>query len=114
MTTLYGIANCDTVKRARAWLAVHGVTHSFHDYKKLGVDADALVRWTDALGWETLLNHRGTTFRKLSEADRDDIGRDKALALMITHPSLIKRPVVERDGPLLVGFIPGVWEAAFG
>lgn len=109
---LYGIPNCDTVKRARAWLAAHGVAHRFHDYKKEGVDAGRLAHWADASDWEALLNTRGTTFRKLPPDDRANIDRDKALALMIAHPSLIKRPVVEHPGGLLVGFDPAAWTAA--
>ena len=111
---LFGIPNCDTVKRARAWLTAHGLAHGFHDYKKDGVDADWLSAWADAVGWEKLLNTRGTTFRKLSEIDRTDIDRAKALALMTQHPSLIKRPVVEYAGGILVGFDEPSWTAAFG
>lgn len=111
---LYGIANCDTVKKARAWLAAHGVDHRFHDYKKEGADPERLARWADAAGWEALLNTRGTTFRKLPEADRSGIDRSRALALMAAHPSLIKRPVVEHSGGLLVGFDPAAWSAALG
>jgi Spx/MgsR family transcriptional regulator len=110
---LYGIPNCDTVKRARAWLAAHGVDHVFHDYKKEGADPAKLTRWSDAAGWEELLNTRGTTFRKLTETDRSGIDRNKALALMEAHPSLIKRPVVEHPGGLLVGFDAGRWAQAF-
>lgn len=106
---LYGIPNCDTVKKARAWLAERGTAHSFHDYKKEGADPARLARWADAAGWEALLNTRGTTFRKLPDEDRTGIGRDKALALMAAHPSLIKRPVVEHGGGLLVGFDPERW-----
>lgn len=109
---LYGIPNCDTVKKARSWLDRHGIASAFHDYKKEGVDVATLARWADAAGWEALLNRRGTTFRKLGEADRADIDRAKALALMAAHPSLIKRPVVEGEGVLLVGFVPAEWEAA--
>lgn len=109
---LYGIPSCDTVKKARAWLAAEGVAHGFHDYKKEGVDPARLARWADVAGWEALLNTRGTTFRKLSDAERADIDRDKALALMAAHPSLIKRPVAEHEGALLVGFVPSAWAAA--
>ncbi len=110
---LNGIPNCDTVKKARVWLDARGVTYAFHDYKKLGVDASTLNRWADAVGWEALLNRAGTTFRKLSEADKAGIDRAKAIALMVAQPSLIKRPVVEGDGMLLVGFKPDEWDAAF-
>jgi arsenate reductase (glutaredoxin) len=111
--TLYGIPNCDTVKKARAWLDAERVAYVFHDYKKLGIDAATLARWADALGWEPLLNRAGTTFRKLSDADKEDIDRTKAIALMIAQPSLIRRPMVEGDGVLLVGFKPEQWNAAF-
>ena len=110
MTTLYGIPNCDTVKKARTWLADKGVAYDFHDYKKAGVDPVALDRWIAAVGWEPLLNRAGTTFRKLPDADRADIDAVKARALMLAHPSLIKRPVVEHDGGLLVGLKPAEWD----
>ena len=112
--TLSGIPNCDTVKKARTWLDASGVAFAFHDYKKAGVDPAALDRWVDALGWEVLLNRAGTTFRKLEPADREGIDRARAVALMIAHPSLIKRPVVEGEGVLLVGFKPDAYEQAFG
>ena len=111
---LYGIPNCDTVKKARRWLDEEGVEYVFHDYKKEGVDEQALERWADCCGWQVLLNRRGTTFRKLEEADKADIDRDKALALMAAHPSLIKRPVAERAQTVLVGFAQSEWENAFG
>lgn len=109
----YGIPNCDTVKKARAWLDGHGVAYRFHDYKKEGADPARLAAWADAVGWEVLLNRAGTTFRKLDEGDRADIDRARALALMAAHPSLIKRPVVEHPGGILVGFKPDRYEAAF-
>lgn len=112
--TLYGIANCDTVRKARTWLDEAGVAYAFHDYKKAGADGATLNRWADAAGWEGLLNRAGTTFRKLSDADKADIDRAKAVALMIANPSLIKRPVVEGAGRLLVGFKPDVWAKSFG
>ena len=112
MTTLYGIPNCDTVKKARTRLADKGVEYAFHDYKKAGVDPVALDRWIAAVGWEPLLNRAGTTFRKLPNADRVDVDATKARALMLAHPSLIKRPVVEHDGALLVGFKPAEWDSA--
>jgi len=111
---VYGIPNCDTVKKARAWLDGHGVAYAFHDYKREGADPARLAAWSDAVGWEGLLNRRGTTFRALSEADRSDIDRAKALRLMQAHPSLIKRPLVEHGGGLLVGFDAAEWEAALG
>lgn len=112
MIELYGIPNCDTVKKARKWLDAEGRDYAFHDYKKEGVDADKLVGWIDAMGWEVLLNKRGTTFRKLDDADKEGIDRDKAIALMVEHPSMIKRPVVEHKGGVLVGFKEDEWAAA--
>ena len=111
---LYGIPNCDTVKKARAWLGERATAYAFHDYKKEGVDPARLDRWADAAGWESLLNTRGTTFRNLPEAERADISRAKAIALMTAHPSLIKRPVVEHPDGLLVGFDPDRWSQALG
>lgn len=110
---VYGIPNCDTVKKARGWLDGRGVAYAFHDYKKAGIDTARLERWCNALGWETVLNRAGTTFRKLPDADRTDIDRDKAIALMIAQPSMIKRPIVEHPGGLLAGFKPEQWEAVF-
>ena len=109
---LYGIPNCDTVKKARGWLDRHGIDYRFHDYKKEGADPARLAAWGDAVGWEALLNRRGTTFRALSEADKADIDRAKAIRLMEANPSLIKRPVVEHGGGVLVGFDPAEWEKA--
>lgn len=106
---LYGIPNCDTVKKARGWLDARGLGYAFHDYKKEGTDPAKLAEWSDAAGWEALLNRRGTTFRKLDEADKADIDRAKALRLMAAHPSLIKRPVVEHGGGLLIGFDEAEW-----
>lgn len=110
----YGIPNCDTVKKARTWLDARGIAFTFHDYKKAGADAEKLAAWCDAKGWEMILNRAGTTFKKLPEADRADLDQGKAIALMLAQPSMIKRPVVEYEGGLLVGFKPPEWEAAFG
>jgi len=112
-TTIYGIKNCDTMKKARAWLDANGIAYRFHDYKVEGIDAAHLDRWSDALGWETLLNRAGTTFRKLSEAERTGIDRARAIALMLAQPSMIKRPVLDIDGRLLAGFKPDAYAAAF-
>ncbi len=112
-TTLYGIPNCDTVKKARDWLAQRGVAYTFHDYKKSGIDQAKLAEWVDELGWETVLNRAGTTFRKLPEAERSDLDGDKAIGLMLSQPSMIKRPVVEHAGGLLVGFKPEQWQKVF-
>ena len=113
MITLHGIPNCDTVKKARAWLDTRGIAYAFHDYKKLGIDALTLNRWADEAGWEALLNRAGTTFRKLPDADKANIDRAKEIALMAAQPSLISPPVVEAAGPLLVGSKPDQWNAAF-
>ncbi len=111
---LYGIRNCDTVKKARAWLDDAGVAYVFHDYKTEGVDPARLATWAGQVGWDVLLNRAGTTFRKLDEAARADIDEAKALDLMVAHPSLIKRPVVEHPGGLLVGFKPEAFAATLG
>ena len=110
--TLYGIPNCDTVKKARVWLKDAGIPHEFHDYKKAGIDEARLRRWAGEAGWEQLLNRSGTTFRKLPDADKAGLDEDKAIALMLAQPSMIRRPVVEADGALLVGFDPDKWAAA--
>ena len=107
--TIYGIKNCDTMKKARAWLDSHGVAYDFHDYKAAGIARDRLKRWSDALGWETLLNRAGTTFRKLPEADKEGLDEKKALALMLAQPSMIKRPVLDLGGKLVVGFKPEIY-----
>ena len=106
----YGIPNCDTVKKARRWLDAQGVEYAFHDYKKEGADADRLASWSDAVGWEVLLNKRGTTYRKLSDEQKADIDRARAIDLMVQHPSLIKRPVLEHEAGLLVGFNEPEWK----
>ena len=110
---LYGIPNCDTVKRARLWLADRGVEFVFHDFKKAGVERAQVESWVDAAGWETVLNRAGTTFRKLADADKAGLDRDRAVALMLAHPSAIKRPVVEHEGGVEIGFKPERYEALF-
>ncbi|OCC24302.1 arsenate reductase [Croceicoccus estronivorus] len=112
--TLYGIPNCDTVKKARKWLDEQGIGYRFHDYKKEGADAGKLEAWVGAKGWEEILNRRGTTFRKLPDADKEGIDADKAVKLMAEHTSAIKRPVVEYPDGLLVGFKEAEWAAALG
>ena len=102
--TLYGIRNCDTVKKARAWLEVEGVAYDFHDYKTAGVDEARLRGWTEELGWDRLLNRAGTTFRKLPDAEKKDLDEDKAIALMLAQPSMIKRPVLDIGDRRLAGF----------
>ena len=104
--TIYGIKNCDTMKKARAWLDAHGVAYRFHDYKVEGIDRASLERWAKELGWESVLNRAGTTFRKLPDQDKEDLNERKALALMLAQPSMIKRPVLEAGAKLLVGFKP--------
>jgi arsenate reductase (glutaredoxin) len=108
-TVIYGIKNCDTMKKARAWLDSHGVAYNFHDYKTAGIDRDKLKDWCDEVGWETLLNRAGTTFRKLPDADKQGLNERKALALMLAQPSMIKRPVLDYKGQLLVGFKPEMY-----
>jgi len=111
--TVYGIPNCDTVKKARKWLDANGVEYLFHDYKKAGVDQAKLESWVGEKGWEILLNKRGTTFRKLDDADKADIDSNKAVTLMAQHNSMIKRPVVEHPNGLLVGFKEDQWLEVF-
>ncbi len=112
--TVHGIPNCDTMKKARAWLDAQGLDYDFHDYKKLGITAEKLGEWADSVGWEVLLNKAGTTFRKLPDAGKADLTRDKAIALMVDQPSLIKRPVLVHPGGILVGFKPDIYAAALG
>ena len=105
-TTIYGIKNCDTMKKARAWLDARGVPYAFHDYKASGIEAATLEAWAGQVGWEKLLNRAGTTFRKLPDAEREGIDEAKAIALMVAQPSMIKRPVLVEGKKLLVGFSP--------
>ena len=111
---LYGIPNCDTVKKARAWLAANGIAYAFHDYKKSGIAADKLNAWAKSVGWEALLNRAGTTFKKLPDADKARLDQAKAIALMCAQPTMIKRPIVEHAGGLLVGFKEADWAKVFG
>jgi arsenate reductase len=110
--TLYGIKNCDTMKKARSWLDAKGVAYAFHDYKVQGIDRTRLEAWSRALGWETLLNRAGTTFRKLPDAEKAGLDEAKALALMLDQPSMIKRPVLDLGHRLVVGFKPEIYEEA--
>jgi arsenate reductase len=108
--TIYGIKNCDTMKKARAWLDKHGVDYAFHDYKTAGIERQRLEQWSKKVGWETLLNRAGQTFRKLSDKDKSGINENKAIALMLAQPSMIKRPVLDiGGGKLLVGFAREVY-----
>jgi Spx/MgsR family transcriptional regulator len=113
MTTLYGIPNCDTVKKARTWLTEHGMAHTFHDFKKQGVPEGALDRWLQAAGWETVINRKGTTWRQLDEATRTGVtDASSARAVALAQPSVIKRPVIEwADGRITVGFNAADWAA---
>ncbi|HST37782.1 MAG TPA: ArsC family reductase [Allosphingosinicella sp.] len=109
---LYGIRNCDTVKKARTWLEARGLDHDFHDYKSAGIDAARLDAWIAEFGWEKVLNRAGTTFRKLPEAEKEGLDAGKAAALMLVQPSLIKRPIVEAGDRRLLGFSEAVWAEA--
>ena len=111
MVTLYGIRNCDTMKKAFAWCEERGVAYDFHDYKKSGVDRARLVAWCKAVGWKTLLNTRGTTWRKLDPQQQQIDTQGEAVDLMVEYPSLIKRPVVEANGQLLIGFDPQLFSS---
>jgi Spx/MgsR family transcriptional regulator len=111
--TLYGIRNCDTMRKARAWLDAQGIPYAFHDYKTAGAPPALVARFAAALGWERLLNRGGTTYRGLPDADKAGLDAAKALALMSAHPSLIRRPVLDRDGALSAGFDPDDWAARF-
>lgn len=110
--TIYGITNCETMKKARAWLDAAGIAYEFHDYKSAGIDRDRLAGWSKKVGWEKLLNRAGMTFRKLSDADKAELDENKAISLMLTRPSMIKRPVLDIDGKLLIGFKPDEYEKA--
>jgi arsenate reductase (glutaredoxin) len=111
--TIYGIKNCDTMKKARAWLDRRGVAYAFHDYKTAGIARSMLENWAREVGWETLLNRSGRTFRALPEKEREGLTDKKAIALMATQPSMIKRPVLDVDGGLLVGFTPEQYAKLF-
>ena len=110
--TLYGIKACDTMKKARTWLDEQGVAYAFHDYKTSAIDRASLTRWCVEHGWETVLNRAGTTFRKLSDADKADLNADKAVALMLAQPSMIKRPVLDLGDRTLLGFKPEMYAQA--
>ena len=112
--TIYGIKNCDTMKKARAWLDRRGVAYAFHDYKAAGIERGRLEAWSRDIGWETLINRAGTTFRALPDKDKVDLSEKKAIALMAAQPSMIKRPVLDVGGKLVVGFKAQDYEATFG
>jgi len=110
---MYGIKNCDTIKKARTWLEGHGVAYDFHDYKASGIDRPSLEAWVEEFGWETVLNRAGTTFKKLPDADKQGLDAEKAIALMLAQPSMIKRPMLDLGGRRIVGFKPEAYDAAF-
>lgn len=114
MIVVYGIKNCDTMKKARAWLDGRGIAYTFHDYKTAGIEKARLEEWVAQLGWETLLNRAGTTFRKLPDAEIEGLTEKKAVALMLAQPSMIKRPVLEKSGKITVGFRPEQYEKLLG
>ncbi len=113
MATIYGIPNCDTMKKARTWLEAHKITHDFHDYKKMGIDKPTLEGWAKKVGWEILLNRAGTTFKKLPDVDKANLTEKKAIALMLAQPSMIKRPVLAAKGKLMIGFKPDEYTRLF-
>lgn len=113
MVTIYGIPNCDTMKKARAWLAAHHVAHVFHDYKREGISPALLRSWAKQVGWQSLLNRAGTTFRKLPDSDKENLTEAKAIALMAAQPSLIKRPVLDVAGKLVLGFRADAYQILF-
>jgi arsenate reductase len=112
--TIYGIKNCDTMKKARVWLDHRGIGYAFHDYKTLGIERDVLERWVDEVGWETLLNRAGTTFRALPDDKKEGLNAKKAIALMLAQPSMIKRPVLISGKKMLVGFKPEAYKNLLG
>ena len=113
MTKLYGIPNCDTMKKARAWLADNGIEYQFHDYKKAGIDKTTLRGWIDRVGWEVLLNRRGMMWRKVAQEVKDNIDEASAIGLMLETPSIIKRPVLDTGNSIHVGFKPGQYREIF-
>jgi arsenate reductase len=112
--TIYGIKNCETMKKARAWLDGRGIAYDFHDYKAKGIDRPRLEGWARDVGWETLLNRSGTTFRKLPDFEKARLSEKSAIALMLAQPSMIKRPVLDLGGRIIVGFKPETYGAAVG
>lgn len=111
--TLYGIPNCDTIKKARTWLDGRSVSYRFHDYRKEGVDEGRLKAWVEELGWETVLNRAGTTFRALPDADKADLDAAKAVKLMLAQPAMIKRPILDLGDRRIAGFKPAIYEDVF-
>jgi len=113
MITLYGIPNCDTIKKARNWLKDNDIDYEFHDYKKLGVPEKELINWVKKLGWEILLNKRGTTWRKLDDKTKDTVNEKSAIQIMLDNPSIIKRPVLDSNEVITVGFKPEIYKELF-
>jgi arsenate reductase (glutaredoxin) len=113
MTTIYGIKNCETMKKARAWLDARKIAYAFHDYKASGIEKATLQGWVKKVGWEALLNRTGTTFRKLPDADKERLTEKRAVALMLAWPTMIKRPVLDKGGKMTVGFKPEAYEKVF-
>ncbi|MFG0772717.1 ArsC family reductase [Vibrio plantisponsor] len=114
MTIMYGIPNCDTIKKARKWLEVEGVEYQFHDYKKQGIDTELVKEFCLSLGWENVLNKRGTTYRQLSQEQKDTLNETNAIALLVEQPSMIKRPIVRHNDKLELGFSTANYAALFG
>lgn len=110
---MFGIPNCDTIKKARKWLEAQNIEYQFHDYKKEGVDAHLLKQWSDAVGWEMLLNRRGTTWRKLADEAKESVNETRAIQLMVENPSMIKRPVLAAGDDITVGFSETVYQELF-
>ena len=110
--TLYGIPNCSSVKKARAWLEERGIAYTFHDYKKAGADAKKLAAWSKAIGWEALINRSGTTYKKIPDHVKSNLDSKKVITLLIEYPSAIRRPIVEHAHGLLIGFRPEEWAAS--
>lgn len=113
-TTVYGIKACDTMKKAMTWLDSEGIAYDFHDYKKQGIDAESIKEWLTLVPWDELINRRGTTWRKLSDADKQDVDNEKALNLMLANQSLIKRPLLSYEGKVYLGFKPEMYATIFG
>ena len=113
MITVFGIKNCDTIKKARSWLTDQGIEYQFHDFRANGIDRDRIETWIQQAGWETVLNRRGTTWRKLDAAIQDTVNRDNVAALLAEHPAMIKRPVLDIDGDISIGFKPDLYQSIF-
>ncbi|MDG1165035.1 MAG: ArsC family reductase [Porticoccaceae bacterium] len=113
MTTLFGIKNCDTIKKARNWLRDQGIEFEFHDVRTDGINAETIEHWVDQAGWETVLNRRGTTWRKLDTSTQENTNRDNVIALLLEHPAMIKRPVLDVDGVITIGFKADLYQSIF-